>query len=437
MRTSPVKRFFWVSTILLLFFMGCSGTKTPSKRSVVPLTPDMIELGKYIFRYDTLGDEAFWGGGLRLHEAIAGARLGGFGPGLSPQGALALGLKIDVEALPPAILEQITKRKLNLDDPVNTLRLMEIDAVVGVKGFFDQEKRIQTVGITCALCHSTVDDSLAPGIGRRIDGHPNRDLDVGALIGLSPNLQFLADRLGSDVNSLKAVLMSWGQGRYDAHFNMDGKPFREDGKTGATLIPAVFGLAGVTLNSYNGWGSVPNWNAYVAVTQMRARGSFFDPRLNDPIKYPLAVRSGEWNMALESDLVRNKLPALHVYQLSIAAPVPPPGSYDETAARRGRVLFHTKAGCSRCHVPPAFTEPVWPLHKGAEIGIDDFQSNRSPFEMYRTTPLQGLFTRKKGGFYHDGRFESLQHVVSHYDRHFRLKLSEVERQDLVEYLKSL
>lgn len=393
--------------------------------------------GKQIFRYDTFGNEAFWGDALRLHQAIAGEKLDGIGPGVSPKAALDVGLKVDADAIPAAVADAIKKGQVDLNDPATTVTLLGLNAVVGVKAVLDQNKKVRTMGITCAICHSTVDNSFAPGIGRRLDGWPNRDLNVGAIIALAPNLQPLADRLGVDINTVKKVLGSWGPGRYDAELNMDGKAFRPDGKTGGTLLPAAFGLAGVNLHTYSGWGSVPYWNAYVAITQMRGQGTFYDPRLNNPEKFPLAVKTKEWNIRPRMDQVSSKLPALHVYQISLPAPKPPRGSYDEAAASRGEEVFNNKAGCARCHVPPAFTEPGWSMHSAAEIGIDDFQASRSPFGMYRTTPLRGLFTRAKGGFYHDGRFPALADVAEHYVRLFGLSLTPNEKNDLIEYLKSL
>ncbi|MHB9028828.1 MAG: hypothetical protein ACYC9O_08670 [Candidatus Latescibacterota bacterium] len=406
----------------------------------------MIEEGKQIYRYDTFGDEAFWSGALRLHEAILGAKNGGVGPGLSPKAALDLGLKVDSEALAPAVVQSLKQGKVDLNDPATTVALLSMNAVVGVKAIINSDKEVQSVGITCALCHSTVDNSFTNGIGKRLDGWPNRDLDVGAIVSLAPNLQPLADRLNVDVETVRAVLKSWGPGRYDAELNMDGKAFRPDKATGATLLPAAFGLAGVNLHTYSGWGSVPYWNAYVAITQMRGQGTFYDPRLNDPKKFPLAVRSKEWNIRPKVDLVSDKLPALHLYQVSIPAPspsastrTPTPAAVKNTqaAADRGQSLFNAKAGCARCHVPPAFTEPGWSMHTGAEIGIDNFQAERSPYGMYRTTPLKGLFTRAKGGFYHDGRFKTLMDVVNHYNTHFNLRLTNAEKNDLVAYLSSL
>lgn len=406
----------------------------------------LIAEGQQIFRYDTFGDEAFWGGALQLHRAILGAKNGGVGPGLSPKAALDLGLKVDSAALSPAVVQSLKQGKVDLNDPATTLALLSMNAVVGVKAIYGSDKRMQSVGITCALCHSTVDNSFTAGIGRRLDGWPNRDLNVGAIVSLAPNLQPLANRLNVDVETVRAVLKSWGPGRYDAELNMDGKAFRPDKATGATLLPAAFGLAGVNLHTYSGWGSIPYWNAYVAVTQMRGQGTFYDPRLNNASKFPLAVRSKEWNVRPKVDMVSSKLPALHLYQISIPAPsptasvsttVPAAIAYDKAAATRGQSVFDTKAGCTRCHVPPTFTEPGWSMHTGEEIGIDNFQADRSPYGMYRTTPLKGLFTRAKGGFYHDGRFKTLMDVVNHYNTHFTLNLTNAEKNDLVAYLSSL
>lgn len=262
-------------------------------------------------------------------------------------------------------------------------------------------------------------------------------MDVGAIMATAPNLKPLTDLLGLEESKVRDVLRSWGPGRYDAELNQDGKATRPDGKTAATLLPAAFGLAGQTLHTYTGWGSVPYWNAYVANTQMYGQGTFFDPRLRDEEQYPLVARSGFDNKRDNQDLITSKLAPLHFYQLAIPAPEPPADSYNKAAAKRGRAVFEGAAKCATCPVPPLFSEPGWPMHSGKEIGIDDFQADRSPERMYRTTPLQGLFTRSKGGFYHDGRFPTLRDVVNHYDRHFNLGLSEPDKADLVEYLKSL
>jgi hypothetical protein len=396
----------------------------------------LFDEGREVFRYDTFGSEAMWGGKLRLHEAILGEKQGGVGAGLSAKKALELGLKVDVGKLPKSLTEAIQGGKVDLEDPGTTAALLRAHSVVGVKAILDGE-RITSIGLTCAFCHSTVDDSLTKGIGARLDGWPNRDLDIGAIVALAPTLKPFADLLGVSEADVKKVLTSWGPGRYDAELNQDGKGFRPDGKTAATVLPAAFGLAGVNLHTYTGWGSVTHWNAYVAVTQMYGQGTFFDPRMNDPKKFPVAVRSGAWNKRSNPDLVTPKLAALHYYQLSIPAPEPPANSFDKAGAGRGKVLFEGKAQCATCHVPPLFVEPGWPMHTPEEMGIDDFQASRSPDGHYRTTPLAGLFVRAKGGFYHDGRFADYGAVVDHYNRHRRLGLTPQERADLIEYLKSL
>lgn len=398
----------------------------------------MLEEGRDIFRYDTFGSEQFWGAQLGLHKAIAGEARGGVGPGLTPRQALAVGLKVDSGKLPAIVLEAIKGGSLNLDDPEMTLELLRADAVVGVKGFFDDDKKLISLGIRCAFCHSTVNDSIAKGIGVRLDGWPNRDLDVGKIVLLAPNLEPLAEGVGADVATARKVLAAWGPGKYDAQLSQDGKGFRPDGKSAATVIPAAFGLAGVNLHTYTGWGSVTYWNAYVATTQMHGLGRFYDPRLNDAATFPVAAKRDRGNVRYEEDRVSSKLAALHFYQLAIPAPKPPKDSFDETAAKRGGVLFGTKAKCASCHVPPLYTEPGWQMHTADEIGIDDFQASRSPDKKYyRTTPLRGLFARKTPGFYHDGRFPDLKAVVAHYDGVLRLGLTEAETADLIEFLKSL
>ena len=400
---------------------------------------ESLKEGRRVFRYDTFGSEEFWGGRLRLHQAIVGDKLGGVGAGVTARQALQLGLKVDIGALPKILVEVLRTRSVDLDKVETTVELLRANSVVGVTGFFDRDtKRMTGIGIQCALCHSTVDDSFAKGIGRRLDGWPNRDLNVGAIIASAPTLKPFADLLSVDEGTVRRVLMSWGPGRYDAELNQDGKATRPDGKPATTALPAAFGLAGVNLHTYSGWGSVTHWNAYVANTQMHGKGTFFDARMNDPERFPLAVKSGSWNKRDTPDLITPKLAALQLYQLSIPTPEPPKGSFEPPAAARGKTVFEGKAKCATCHIPPLFTEPGWPMHTAQEIGIDDFQASRSPDKkFYRTTPLKGLFARAKGGFYHDGRFEDLGAVVGHYNRHFGLGLSAAETTDLVEYLKSL
>jgi hypothetical protein len=398
---------------------------------------DLFKDGRRIFRDDTFGDEEFWGGKLRLHEAIAGEDQGGVGPGVSPALALSVGLKVDVEALPRRLVKSLEKGEVDLNHPATTLALLKLDSVVGVKGFFDREGRLASMGIQCALCHSTVDDSFAPGIGRRLDGWANRDLNVGAIVALAPDLSFFANLLGVDEATVRDVLNAWGPGKFDAELALDGKAFRPDGKTAATLIPPAFGLAGVNLHTWTGWGSVTHWNAFVANLEMHGKGTFYDPRLEDAAKFPVAAANGFGNVRNDEDLITSKLGALHFYQLAIPAPRAARGSFDGGAAQRGERLFSEKADCARCHVPPLYTEPGWNLHTADELGIDAFQALRSPDERYRTAPLKGLWSHAKGGFYHDGRFPNLLDVVEHYNGHFVLGLTPAEKADLVEFLKSL
>src|SRR5689334_19618435 len=406
-------------------------------RQITAHTEEMMEEGRDTFRNDTFGDEAFWGDVLQLHKAIAGATLGGVGAGVSPKTALAVGLKVDSDALPNRLIKDLEKGRVNLDDPATTLALLKLNAVVGVKGFFNPDGSMRSVGISCAVCHSTVDDSLAPGIGSRLDGWANRDLNVGAIVGLAPNLKPVADLLGVDEATVRAVLQSWGPGKFDAELFLDGKAFRPDGKSAATLIPPAFGLAGVDGHTFTGWGSVTYWNAFVANLEMHGQGNFWDPRLNDAEKFPVAARAGFGDVRSEQDLITPKLAALQFYQLALPAPEPPAGSFDAAAAARGQAIFNDQAKCATCHVPPIFTEPGWNMHTPEEIGVDDFQAKRSPDERYRTSPLKGLWTHQKGGFYHDGRFATLRDVVEHYNSFFNTNLTEQQKSDLVEYLKSL
>lgn len=392
--------------------------------------------GRRIFRFDTFGDEAFWGGQLGLHRAIAGESNGGVGPGVSPKTALAVGLKVDSAAIPAKVAAAIRAGKVNLDDPKVTLDLLKLNAVVGVKGFFDGQGRLTSMGITCAFCHSTVDDSFAKGIGRRLDGWPNRDLNVGAIVALAPNKKPFTDLLGVDEDTVNKVLAGWGPGKFDAELLLDGKGFQPDGRSAATLLPPAFGLAGVNLHTYTGWGSVTYWNAFVANLEMHGQGSFFDPRLNDATKFPIAARAGFANVRNSPDRISSKLPALHFYQLALPAPRPPSGSFDPAAARRGAQIFAGKGKCQSCHIPPTYSEPGWNLHQPSEICTDSFQADRSPTGMYRTTPLRGLWAHQKGGFWHDGRFPNLEAVVDHYDTCFGLGLSGPEKSDLVQFLKS-
>ena len=396
----------------------------------------MVTEGREIFRHDTFGSEAFWGGALRLHQAIAGSTHGGVGPGLSPKAALGVGLKVDVDKLPDSLVAALKAGKVDLDDVGNTIALLQADAVVGIKGVFTND-RLMSVGITCAFCHSTVDNSLAPGIGKRLDGWANRDLDVGAVIALAPELTPVKALLGIDDGTLHKVLASWGPGKFDAQMFLDRKGLRPDGGTAATLIPPAFGLAGVNMSTSTGWGSITYWNAFVANLEMHGKGTFYDPRLDDAQRYPVAAKARSGHVTTTEDQVTAKLAALQFYQLAIPAPTPPASSFDAAAAARGQTIFLGAGKCATCHVPPLYTEPGYNMHAPADIGIDEFQSNRSPDKRYRTAPLKGLFAHQKGGFYHDGRFARLDDVVKHYDNTLALSLTADQQHDLVEYLKSL
>jgi hypothetical protein len=425
----------------LLYVSGISTAQGPKRRTfddVIERDHDRrFKKGRRVFRFATFGDQQYWGDTIRLHDSIQGKKFGGVGPGISPRTALALGLKVDVEALPSSLKEALRKGKVDLDDPATTLALLELDAVVGVKGFFRNDGSLRSIGVTCALCHSRVDNSFAPGIGHRLDGWPNRDLNVGAITAAAANLQPLADYFSTDVATVKEILNSWGPGKFDAELILDGKAFRPDGKSAATLLPAAYGLSGVNLATYTGWGTVTYWNAFVANLEMHGLGTFFDERLDNAEQFPLAAENNLGHTRNKPDLITDKLDALHHYQLSIPAPKPPKSLFNSKAAARGKRLFSGKAGCAECHVPPLYTEPGHNLHPGSDIGIDNFQANRSPTHQYRTTPLRGLWARREGGFYHDGRFKTLMDVVNHYNNFLDRGLTAREKRDLVQFLLSI
>jgi hypothetical protein len=442
----------WTAGVGVEALAGCSGggpvtaapasaPATASEGSPLPGRPEQAQAqlrnGRRIFRYDTFGDETFWGGVLRLHQAIEGGAHGGTGSGVSPRQALAVGLKVDVDALDRPTLQALRAGTVDLDSPDTTLALLSQGAVVGVKAVPDGKGGLASLGISCALCHSTVDDALAAGIGHRLDGWPNQDLDVGAVVGLSPDLTPVAQLLGTDQPTVRAALAGWGPGKFDAELFLDGKAFQPDGRSAATVIPPAYGLAGVNLHTYTGWGSIPYWNAFVAVLEMHGQGTFFDPRLDDATRFPVAARNGFGHVHADDDLVTAKLPDLQRYQLSLTAPRPPAGALDPHAVARGRDVFAGPARCASCHVPPLYTEPGWDLHTAQEIGIDDFQASRSPDGRYRTTPLRGLASHGKRGYYHDGRYATLADVVDHYDSFLGLGLSTGQKADLVQYLGSL
>jgi len=439
-----------------------AGEKNQHHNPAVQNAIQKVQQGQQIFRFDTFGDQAFWGDTLKLHQAIEGAKLGGVGPGVSPKTALAAGLKVDIDALPRDLVEQIEKGRVNLNDPAVTLALLKLNAVVGINGIFNSSGTLQSVGIQCALCHSTVDNSAPalcagqltpnPGtgcIGHRLDGWANRDLNVGAIVALAPDLSVIANLLSTDQATVRKVLNNWGPGKFDAELLLDGKAFNPqqvtDGVTtgtnvsGAALIPPAFGLGGVNLHTWVGWGSVPHWNAFVANLEMHGKGRFFDPRLNNAAQFPIAAANGMADLPHinpDDDLITSKLAALQLYQLSIPAPnstVP----FDKAAAARGDELFSGKAGCNNCHVEPLWTEPGWNLHPASEVCIDSFQADRGPDKRYRTSPIGALSTHLRGGFYHDGRFADLNAVVNHYDKCMNLGLTDGEKSDLIQYLLSL
>jgi hypothetical protein len=432
------------------------------KNPAVANAAQKVLMGEQVFRFDTFGDEAFWGDTIKLHQAIEGAKLGGVGPGVSPKTALAVGLKVDTNALPRGLVEQIEKGRVNLDDPAVTLLLLRLNAVVGLTGFFNPSGTLKSVGIQCALCHSTVDNSRPelcagqitpnPGtgcMGRRLDGWANRDLNVGGIIALAPDLSAFASLLQTDQATVRNVLNSWGPGKFDAELFMDGKTSNPrqvtDGVVtgtnvpGATLIPPAFGLAGVNLHTWLGWGSVPHWNAFVANLEMHGKGRFFDPRLNNAAQFPIAAANGFADLphiSPDDDQITPKLAALQLYQLSLPAPNPTV-PFDKAAAARGDELFSGKAGCNNCHVEPLWTEPGWNMHTASDVCVDSFQADRGPDMRYRTSPIGALTTHLKGGFYHDGRFGDLNAVVNHYNKCMNLGLSDSDKNDLIQYLISL
>jgi mono/diheme cytochrome c family protein len=367
--------------------------------------------GREIFRFDTFGDEQLWTKTLRMHEVIQSS--------VDPETALGVGLKVDADALPADLKAALQAGLVDLTDPATTVALIRLNAVVGVVGKVDDvDGRLVSVGITCALCHSTVDDSFAAGIGRRLDGRPNRDLDVGTIVGLSPVIP-------------DDAFSSWGPGRYDPRDHaFDGKNLIQlNSPTVPVVIPPAYGLRDVGFETFTGDGSISYWNSYVGVSQMGGQGSFSDPRIGLTI-------------IQKPDLVTPQLPALFEYQRGLLAPQPPPGSFDATAAARGERLFHGKAQCASCHIPPTYTDvlsgpdPTVPfLHDPAEVGQDGEYASRSATKKYRTTPLRGIWQHPP--YFHDGSAADLLAVVNHYDRVRKLNLSPSQKADLVEFLKSL
>jgi hypothetical protein len=373
---------------------------------------DDVRDGQHIFRHDTFGDEQLWTNVLRMHKVI---------PTIDPSTALAVGLKVDVKALPSAVIRALRRGDVDLTDPAVTIQLVRLNAVVGIKGSVNSQGHLTRVGITCALCHSTVDDSFAPGIGRRLDGWANTDLNVGAIVALSPALD----------EATKAEFRTWGPGKYDPrHHAFDGLNIIPlNSPSLPVVIPPAYGLKGVGFETFTGDGPISYWNSYVGVGQMGGHGTFNDPRIGLFINQT-------------PDLVTPKLPALLAYQLSLGAPHPPPGALNEPSATRGARLFRNEAGCATCHQGRTLTDvlsgpdPSVPLlHSAAEVGMDPRYAERSATGQYRTTPLRGLLQHPP--YFHDGSAADLPAVVEHYDVQFGLGLTAGQKADLVEYLKSL
>lgn len=434
-----INKIYSLVLLVLVSFFATSCTETEIRTETITeiLDPALVTEGKETFRHDTFGDEDFWSGVLHLDKAIKGSSNGGYGSGVSPTTALAVGLKVDSEALPASVVQAIQAGQVDLNSPATTLTLLKLNAVVGLKGNFNTNGDMTSVGITCALCHSTVDNSFAAGIGKRLDGWPNRDLNVGVIISLTDNATFLADLLHVDVPTVMTVLQGWGPGKFNAGLFMDGKALKPDGTIAANLLPAAYGMQGVNLATYTGWGDMTYWNAFVANLEMHGKGNFSDSRLNNAVQFPIASENNFGNVTNNPDLITPKLPGLQAYQLSLLAPTPPSGSFNASGAAAGKLVFQGVGQCATCHISPIMTDAGFNLHSASEIGIDDFEASRSPTGMYRTTPLRGLFARSTGGYYHDGRFATLNDVVNHYDGHFNLQLSSQQKNDLVEYLKSI
>ncbi len=406
--TRNVRAVAWSATALAVcnlsaLFVGCRGGTTGLQAPV----PGRVAEGKETFRFDTFGDETFWTDTLRMHEVIETA--------VDPTTALSVGLKVDADALPPAVVQGIQNGSISLTSPATTLALLKLNAVVGLKGTVETingKDRLTRVGITCALCHSTVNNSFAKGIGQRRDGWPNRDLNPGAIIALSAAL----------TAGQKTVYNSWGPGKYDPRYNFDGK-------NGPQVIPPAYGLAGIHRITATGDGDqVEYWNRYVGVTQMHGHGSFSDSRTRVSVQNP-------------PDMISSKLAALQAYQLSIEAPAPTAGSFDPIAAGRGKEVFDGPGKCATCHAAPLFTDANQRLHSPAEVvsepepnGVPSYAS-RSATKMYRTSPLKGIWQHPP--YFHNGIAPTLVAVVDRYNTRKGLNLTARQKADLVQYLKSL
>jgi hypothetical protein len=401
-------RFLRISSVVAALVLTIAFTITARS---APRAPTQTS-GQDIFRFDTFGDEQLWTNVLRMHEVVAT---------VNPRTALGVGLKVDADALPPALITALQAGQVDLSDPATTIALLRLNAVVGIVGKVNRNGQLTSLGVTCALCHSTVDNSFAAGIGRRLDGWPNRDLNVGAILALSPALDA----------GLKAEFSTWGPGRYDPrHHAFDGTSIISlNNPSLPVMIPPAYGLQGVGFETYTADGPISYWNSYVGVSQMGGHGSFSDPRISLTI-------------VQMPDQVTPKLPALLAYQLSLPAPTPPKGSFNPGAAKRGERLFKGEAGCASCHTPPTYTDvlngpdPTVPLlHAPAEVGMEPSYAARTATGQYRTSPLAGVW--QHAPYFHDGSAPTLLAVVDHYDALFNLNLSDSQKADLVEFLKSL
>ena len=412
MRVIKAASIAYVSCVVFALSGIAPGSRTVVKAADQSDSNAPQKQGQNIFRYDTFGDEQLWTDVLRMPQAISS---------VSPATALAVGLKVDVDALPPQVVAALAANQVDLNDPAVTLALLKLNAVVGVKGQVNDAGQLTTVGITCALCHSTVDNSFAPGIGKRLDGWANGDLNVGAIVALSPVLD----------PATKAEFQTWGPGKYDPrHHAFNGSAIIPlNSPSLPIVIPPIYGLKGVGFETVTADGPISYWNAYVGVGQMGGHGTFIDPRIG-------------LSITQTPDLVTPKLPALLAYQLSLRAPKPAEGSFDADAAERGKDLFMGQAGCSTCHKQPNFTDvlsgpdkDVPFLHDPAEVGMDPGYAMRTSTGKYRTTPLRALAFHAP--YFHDGSAPDLLAVVNHYDTLFNLGLTAAQKADLVEYLKSL
>lgn len=379
--------------------VACNSDRSPTEPSP---SPQLLASGKQIFRFETFGDEKFWTDTLHMERVIQAA--------VDPTTALSVGLKVDMDTLPAALVEAIQAGQVDLKSPATTVALIKLGAVVGVRGTVvttNGRDSLTRVGITCALCHSTVDNAFAPGIGHRLDGWPNRDLNPGAIIALS----------GALTPGQKAVYNSWGAGKYDPRYNFDGK-------NGPTVIPPAYGLAGLHSVTFTGDGTdLEYWNRYVAVTQMHGQGNFSEPRLGINVQQPAP------------NLVEPNLPALQAYQLSLSAPAAPAGSFDPTAAARGQVVFAGAGKCSQCHVGQDFTDGNVRLHALSEVPTDPAYALRTATKQWRTSPLKGVWQHPP--YFHDGSSATLADVVDRYNSRLALNLTPQQKADLVQYLKSL